>query len=68
MNKETLVRYAVSTLISFLTGFLSSLALFFGSAEGWGDLSLKAVLMASIFAGVRLAVKYLAELLPKVKV
>lgn len=63
--KETLIRYAFSTLISFVTGFLGSLVVFLDMAEDWSDLSLKAVLGACLFSGIRVAVKYFVELLPK---
>ena len=56
-------RYIYSSLITFLSSFLGSLVLFLDSAQGWGDMGLKAVLMACLFTAVRATVKYLNELL-----
>ena len=64
MNK-TLKRYIISSVITFLTAFLGSLVALMEQAQGWGDLSLKAVLMASLFTGIRVLIKYLYELLPR---
>jgi hypothetical protein len=64
MNK-TLQEYLISTLITFVTGMLTYVAVAMESAETFADLSWKAVLLGAIFAGLRLAVKAVLQFLPK---
>jgi|TARA_R100001530_G_scaffold10633_2_gene10488 hypothetical protein len=66
-NKENFYRYLVSTLVTFLTGFIGTAVMMFEASQGWGDLSLKALMLGASFAGVRLVLKLVSELLPKYK-
>jgi site-specific DNA-adenine methylase len=65
--KEKLVRYLLSSLVTFISAFLGSLAVFMDSATSFGDMGLKSAISASVFVAIRALVKYIAELLPEVR-
>jgi len=59
---STFIRYLVSTIVSFLGGFLLAVLTAFDGAAGFADITWKATLVGAAFAGVRLALKTLVEL------
>jgi len=64
MNPK-LKEYALSTLITFVTGALISLSSAIETATTFADISWKIVISASILAGLRLSIKGVIEYLPK---
>jgi hypothetical protein len=58
----TFIRYLISTINSFLAGFLSSILFTLDGATGFSDIVWPAALVGAAFAGVRLALKTLVEL------
>ncbi len=62
MDKQTLYRYGISTLITFMTGFLIAFYPIVEQATTWGDVAWPSVILGAAFAGFRLVVKGLVEL------
>lgn len=65
MNPK-LQEYLISTLITFVTGILTYIAVAMESATTFSDLSWSAVLLGAVFAALRLTVKVALEYLPKI--
>jgi hypothetical protein len=62
--KDNIKQYAISTAITFFTGFIVELAISLENATSFADMSLKAVMLGCIFAGFRLTVKFLVQITP----
>lgn len=60
--KDTIIRYAISTGVTFLSGFLGSLLLTLDSVKTYEDFKIS-VLTGALFAGFRLVVKSSYELI-----
>lgn len=69
--KDKFTRYGISTLITFLTAFglafLSSLQASLETGQPMTTLILVSCLSGAIFAGIRVVVKYLYEILSNLK-
>jgi len=65
--KSLIIRYSISTLISFATGVITYFATMLNSVDSFDELSGGALLMGALFAGSRLAVKVIVELLQELK-
>ena len=59
-------RYLASSAVTFASGFITTLAVMLDGVQGWGDLSLLAVVGGSAFVGFRLLVKLWVEILGNV--
>ena len=65
--KDLIIRYSISTVISFTTGVVTYFATMLSTVESFSELSGGALLMGALFAGSRLAVKVIVELLQELK-
>ena len=63
---DTLKRFLISSLLSFATGFLMALYPVLQEATTFSDVAWSAVILGSVFAGLRLVVKGLIEGLPAI--
>jgi len=63
--KDTIIKYLISTALSFATGFFGYMLMALETGETFSDLSWRAVLLGAAYAGVRLVIKTIVEFLPK---
>jgi len=62
---DTFKRHLISAGITFLSSFIGVMVVIFDGATTFSDLSLKALVLAGMFAGIRAVLKFLNELLNK---
>ena len=63
--KDLIKEYAISTALTFFTGMIAYLAIAMDGAQTFSDLSWGAVILGALFAGLRLVVKSLIQVMPK---